>query len=572
MQLRAGLVGLTVALASLMVAALPSVPASLETFRRSYGGAGADAAQGIVVGSDGTIYMAGSTNSYGPNPPNLYLSIFNSDNTHRCSVALDFGGSEEGSALRLHGGKLYVAGYTSAGSNPPNILVARFDANCNLEVLKLIDLGGQEVSSSIAVEPSSPPNFYIVGSQTTLGAFILKLDSSLDAVWAKVFKVTSGDDVARAVEFSGGKLYVAGTAFSPGDTNIFLSLFDSAGNHAGTRLISSANVDEGRHIAVRDGDVYLAGSTFFPGRNREVFAAKFDTNLNAQWMRVLGTASGDEAGRAVAVTDTGVVYVAGWTTFFGSQDVLMVALSGTGAVSHAFAVAAADPLPELASSASARAGCVYVAGQNTNWPLFYVALDVESNLVSMSLTISSPTPSIASAAVVVSSPTPTLAPFSPSIDSTASPDVDAFYTKFCPDTLLVATTTTSTATQTTTLATTITYTSTTTAYQIATTTLTSVERVTSTEKTTTTIFTTQTQVSTVYVTSTSTAVQTTTTAVTSTATSYLTTTKSETVTVTSTTLFAESLSTYVLPALLVLIAGLLSATLITRRRRRLLQY
>jgi hypothetical protein len=571
MKLRVGLVGLAVALAFLMVAALPSVPASLETFRRSYGGAGADVAQGIVVGSDGTIYMTGSTNSYGPNPPNLYLSIFNSDNSHRCSVAVDLGGSEEGSALRLHGGKLYVAGHTSAGSNPPNIVVARLDANCNLEVLKLIDLGGQEVSSSIAVEPSSPPNFYIAGSQTTLGAFILKLDSSLDAVWAKIFKVSSGGDVARAVEFSGGKLYVAGTAVdSLGDTNAFLSLFDPAGNHVGTRLVSSANSDEGIHIAVRGGDVYIAGSTFFPGRNLEALVAKFDTSLNAQWIRVLGTASGNEAGRAVAVTDTGLVYVAGWTSFLGSPDVLLLALSGTGAISHAFAVAAAGPLTDLASSAYARSGCVYAAGQNTNWPLFYVALDAESNPVSM--TISSPTPSIASAAAVVSSPTPTLAPFSPSLDSTASPDVDALYLKFCPDTLLVATTTTSTATQTTTLATTITATSTTTAYQIATTTLTSVERVTTTEKTTTTIFTTQTQVSTVYVTSTSTTVQTTTTAVTSTATSYLTATKSETVTVTYTTLFAEPVSTYVLPALLVLIAGLLAATLITRRRRRLFQY
>ncbi len=552
----------------LILTVLPSSPASLETFRRSFGGSSADMARGIAVAPDGTVYLTGWTGSYGSNPPNLYLSIFRPDNTHFCSVAVDLGGAEIGVALRTHGGKLYVVGVTSSGPNPPNIIATRFDTNCNLEILKVMDLGGQETPASIAVEPSSPPNFYVVGSQATMGSVIMKVNSSLDVVWAKVYKVIGGDDRANAVEFSGGKVYVTGVAVSGGDSNVFLSIFNPDGSHAGTRMAATANIEEGNAIAVKGGEIYVTGTAFYPGRSLEALVARFDTSLNLQWAKVVGTDTADEGGSSVAVTANGLVYVAGSSSFLGSNDVLIAALSNTGTYSHAFAVATQGTAPDEAFSALARGSCVYAAGQNSNWPMYYVALDAEAN--SLSMTVSTPTPSIASPTWTTSTPTPSTASFAPSLDSTAFPDSDSLYMRFCPDTLLLVTTTTSLATQTTTLALTTTITSTTTAYQIATTTLTSIERVTSVEKSTmtTTMRTTETERSTIY--QTETATVSTTTIITTVSTSSVTQVKTETTT--TTIPFAEPVSTYVLPALLVLVAGLLAATLMSRRRRRLIQY
>jgi hypothetical protein len=553
----------------LILSMIPSSPASLETFRRSFGGPSPDMARGIAVAPDGTVYLTGWTDSYGSNPPNLYLSIFRPDNTHHCSVAVDLGGAEIGVAVRPHGGKLYVVGSTSSGSNPPNIIATRFDTSCNLEVLKVIDLGGQETPASIAVEPSSPPNFYVVGSQATFGSVIIKLNATLDVVWAKVYKVIGGDDSANAVEFSGGKVYVTGVAVDlSGDRNVYLSVFNPDGSHAGTKMAATSNIEEGRAIAVRGGEIYVAGTALYPGRGFEVLVARFDTSLNLQWARVVGADTAAEAGNSVTVTATGLIYVVGSTSFFGSQDVLIAALSSTGSYSHAFAAATQGPASNEASSAIARGSCVYAAGQNSNWPMYYVALDAAANTLSM--TVSTPTLSIASPTWTTSTPTPSTASFAPSLDSTASPDSDSLYMRFCPDTLLVVSTTTSLATQTTTLALTTTITSTTTAYQIATTTLTSIERVTSVERstTTTTMRTTETERSTIY--QTETATVSTTTTITTVSTSSVTQVKTETTT--TTIPFAEPVSTYVLPALLVLVAGLLAATLMSRRRRRLIQY
>ena len=113
----------------LMLLLFPTALGELTSFKRIYGGSGFDAARDIYVDSSG-IYMVGVTNSFGGNPPNAYLTIFNTDpgNTHRCSVAVDLGANEEGVGVAVHAGKVYLLGRTSFGLNPPNFFIAVFDA------------------------------------------------------------------------------------------------------------------------------------------------------------------------------------------------------------------------------------------------------------------------------------------------------------------------------------------------------------------------------------------------------------------------------------------------------------
>ncbi|MEM3052778.1 MAG: hypothetical protein QXJ47_00280, partial [Candidatus Caldarchaeum sp.] len=85
-------------LAALMLTAVMSGLGEVISFRLSYGGAADDITTDIYVDANG-IYTVGYTTSFGTNTPNAFLTIFNSDNTHRCSVALDLGASEEARAL-----------------------------------------------------------------------------------------------------------------------------------------------------------------------------------------------------------------------------------------------------------------------------------------------------------------------------------------------------------------------------------------------------------------------------------------------------------------------------------------
>ncbi|GBC69463.1 hypothetical protein HRbin01_01161 [archaeon HR01] len=200
-------------LAALLFAGMVTVAAEVVSFRRSYGGSVDDITMDIYVDSNG-IYTVGFTTSFGPNTPNAFLTIFNSDNSHRCSVALDLGASDEARALTFHNNKIYMLGKTTAGSTVPNHFVAVFDTSCNLQAIKLYDIGPGEEPTDIDVEPAASPSFYVVGYQPGIGGFVEKLDSSLNMVWAKNFKVRDVTDVANAVTFSGGRIWFNGCGWN----------------------------------------------------------------------------------------------------------------------------------------------------------------------------------------------------------------------------------------------------------------------------------------------------------------------------------------------------------------------
>jgi hypothetical protein len=206
----------------------PTALGELTSFKLIYGGSGLDTARDIYVDSSG-IYMVGATSSFGLNPPNAYLTIFNTDNTHRCSVAVDLGANEEGVGVAVHAGKVYLLGRTSSGSNPPNFFIAVFDATtCSFQTSKLYDLGPGEIATGIAVEPAATPAFYVSGFGSGIGgSFVMKLDSSLNPVWTVGYRVRSGNDIATDLVFSGGRIYVVGAADNAGDQNMYLTIFNS---------------------------------------------------------------------------------------------------------------------------------------------------------------------------------------------------------------------------------------------------------------------------------------------------------------------------------------------------------
>jgi len=57
-----------------------------------------------------------------------------------------------------------------------------------------------EVPTGISYEAAASPSFYIVG-KTVDGPFVLKLDDSLNPLWAKGFRVRGADDHPNAVVF-----------------------------------------------------------------------------------------------------------------------------------------------------------------------------------------------------------------------------------------------------------------------------------------------------------------------------------------------------------------------------------
>lgn len=552
---------LSILLLALMVA---PVEASLVAFRRGFGGAASDVAQSIDVDGNG-IYVVGTTDSFSVNAPNAYLTIFNSDDTHRCSVSIDLGGDDLGIAVKVHGNRVYMLGQTNFGPAPPNFFIAAFDTNCGLQSFMLYDLGGVEAVYDLAVEPSASPSLYVVGSQTGAGALIVKVNSTLNFIWGRIFKVRDAADEAFGVSLSGGRVYVTGKATPPGSSNIFLTVFDVNGNHVASRELATAADEQGYDIVVQGGEIYLVGSVDYPGRGLESVIAKFNSTLVLQWVKAYGTTS-NERGYSVDAAG-GLLYLTGETTALGSVDAMLVAVTLAGDISHSFVVVGNPSAVDRGLGIKASGSCILFTGERAGWPMFYVIGDMSAN--TLSVTISSLTPSITNAVATAISPPPSTASFSPSIDS-SSPQ-DAFYTRYCPDTLIRETTTTRTTTALTTSTSVETLITTQTAYNIVTTTVSTTSFLTTTSTSYTTATSTITETLTYLTTRTEVTSRTDTQTTTKTVTREATTTQTQTST--STVLFAEPFTTYILPALIALVAILIAASLIlSRRRRRFIQY
>ncbi len=553
-----------VALALLMGTQIVAANAAVVTFRQLFGGSNPDSARGIFVDSN-HIYIVGETNSFGPNTPNLFLSIFRLDNSHKCSVAVDLGVFERAWRVVAHGGNVYVVGDTDYGGNP-NVLVVKFDTNCNVLGAAVYDIDGTDLPFGLSISPDGS-TLYIAGFSTSAAHLLAVRTSDFSVAWAKLFRVTGGGDAAHSVAFSGNKLYVTGRT-SAGD--LFVSRFDAAsGNHEASKVFSTPQPEEGRDVVVAGGKVYVAGNYNDPVKLGEFLFMRLDTNLNLELAKTFGTNAFDEVTSLSMVG--GLVYAVGMSMNFGSQDAALFAVNpSTGDLSHAF-VLARDASVQIARDSASTGSCLIYTGFSDGWPAFYGVLDTVT-AGTISFTISSPTPSIATPSVTPAFITPTATGFTPTFNTPAAGD--AFYSWFCPDALVVSTTTTSTVLTTSTLSTTVTSVVgiTTTVYDVRTTTVTqtSITTTTTTSSTTTTL----TQTATTTRTETTTLTQSTTYSTTTTLSTTLTysTTTTLSTTTTSTQYFAEPVSTYVLPALLAVIAALLGASLVVGRRRRALPY
>jgi hypothetical protein len=309
--------------------------------------------------------------------------------------------------------------------------------------------------------------------------------------------------------------------------------------------------------------VYVAGNYYDPVKQREFLFMRLDTNLNLELAKPFGTNAIDEVSSLSMVG--GLAYAVGMSNFFGSPDAALFAVNpSTGDLSHAF-VLARDASDQVARDSASTGSCLIYTGVSNGWPAFYGVLDTVT-AGTISFTISSPTPSIVTPTVTPAFPTPTATGFTPAFNTPAMGD--AFYSWFCPDALVVSTTTTSTVLTTSTLSTTVTSVvgTTTTVYDVRTTTITQTSVTTATSSTTTTL----TQTATTTRTETTTLTQSTTYSTTTTLSTTLTysTTTTLSTTTTSTQYFAEPVSTYVLPALLAVIAALIGASLVVGRGRR----
>lgn len=324
-----------------------------DGWTRQFGTEGRDAATGVAVAGDGSLYVLGWTTLVLPDQTSMgglrdsFVRKY-SQNGNELWIR-QFGSEEddtpEGIALDDQG-NLYVVGRVYAH------LPDQSNEGLNDAFLRKYDSDGTEIwtrqfgteerDSARSVVVDGGGSVYVVGEtkgafpgfthkEAYRAAFVRKYDGDGNELWARQFS-TRADDFAKGLAVDGqGNLYVVGSVGSPiggelpgevflgGFSDAFVRKYDGDRNELWTRQFGTGGRDTATDVVAGSGEgVYIVGETngAFPGQDNlggeDAFVRKYNSEGNELWTRQFGTSEADEA-NDVALDGSANVYVVGET-------------------------------------------------------------------------------------------------------------------------------------------------------------------------------------------------------------------------------------------------------------------
>lgn len=302
----------------------------------------AGSTQGVLPGQTGQQFQADSfVRKYDDSGTELWTRQFSAF-TNSTLV------NDSANGVAVDGSGVYVAGSggTLPGQTNQGPYVRKYDAAGNEIWTRQFGVGSAqgEVASGVAADASG---IYLVGvMQTTLpgqtvtvpSVFLRKYDASGSQLWHNQFSsFFPATDIARAVD-SDGNVYVAGkigaNSAQSWPSDAFVSKYDDVGNllwiqqFGGTLFCCSPTEDVVNSVAVDASGIYVAGSTAgrLPGQTSfgrlDAFVRKYDADGNEIWTRQFGTGF-DESASAIALDESGGIYVAGDTNATNQGDLIL---------------------------------------------------------------------------------------------------------------------------------------------------------------------------------------------------------------------------------------------------------
>jgi len=245
------------------------------------------------------------------------------------------GGADDGAIdMRTDSfGNVFVTGSSQGVGTDYDFYTIKYDNAGNVDWEARFNnnvVNGSDYASAIAVDPMG--NTYVTGSSQGNGTdydyLTIKYDSSGNEVWSSPIRFNgsgNGKDTVSAMAVdSSGNVYVTGESLSSSGHREYATIkYDTEGGTLWTALFQSPDgADRARDIAVDSiGNVYVTGSIYVTGSATDYATIKYDSNGNQLWVKSFnGTGNDYDDGRAIAIDNSGNVYVTGSSDGSGGFD------------------------------------------------------------------------------------------------------------------------------------------------------------------------------------------------------------------------------------------------------------
>ncbi|NBB20587.1 hypothetical protein GVN20_14570 [Runella sp. CRIBMP] len=333
---------------------------------KSAGGMGTEWGQEIAVDASGNVYITGhytdtiafeNITFTSAGNSDLFIAKYNTNGIIQWVRSAGGPNNDWGNSIALDAaGNAYITGHfqgtatfgtTTVTSTPlpfDDILIAKYTTDGNFQWVK--SAGGTSGDFGFDIAADSGGNVYVTGtysgtaffdgtpltSEGTNDVFLAKYNTNGGKEWVRS---AGGSSIERgqAVAVDGnGNVYISGTftetarfenkyATSSGVFDIFIAKYTSNGSIQWLRSAGGTNYESCEDIKVdTDGNVYLTGAfhtsamfggtTLFSIGYDDLYAVKYNTNGDFQWVRSAGGLIKDY-GQGIAIDTSGNIFVVG---------------------------------------------------------------------------------------------------------------------------------------------------------------------------------------------------------------------------------------------------------------------
>jgi hypothetical protein len=323
------------------------------------GSTNSDESKGVAIDSNNNVYITGYT--YGTLPDvtdnvggSAYLAKYDSNGNRQWVKMLVSTTSNFPQSVAIDSNNnVYITGYTyrtfpdaSANAGPAgttDAYVAKYNSNGNIQWVKMLGSNTSDFSHDVAIDSNN--NVYITGRTQgtfpdasanagpadTSDAYLAKYDSNGNRQWVKMLGSNAYDDSQGVAIDSNNNVYITGytegtfpDASANAGGSAYLAKYDSNGNRQWVKMLASTSTEQSHDVAIdSNNNVYITGYTngTFPGESAnagpagtsDAYLAKYDSNGNRQWVKMLGSNNGYDVSQGVAIDSNNNVYITGNT-------------------------------------------------------------------------------------------------------------------------------------------------------------------------------------------------------------------------------------------------------------------